>query len=40
MTEAVMSLAGAKVTHDGIYPGWKPDMKSPILQYYEKCLQE
>ncbi len=31
MAEAVMSLAGAKVVHDGIYPGWKPDMKSPIL---------
>ncbi len=31
MTESVMALAGAQVVHDGIYPGWKPDMKSPIL---------
>jgi len=31
MTEAVMTLAGAEVTHDGIYPGWKPNINSPIL---------
>jgi len=31
MTQAVMELAGAKVVHDGTYPGWKPDINSPIL---------
>jgi dipeptidase D len=33
-------LAGAKVSHDGTYPGWKPDVDSPILKtmisVYEK----
>jgi dipeptidase D len=37
---AVFHLAGAEVTLTGSYPGWKPDMKSPILQtmgaVYEK----
>jgi dipeptidase D len=32
MTQAVMELAGAKVTHDGTYPGWKPNVESPILK--------
>ena len=32
MTQAVMELAGAKVSHDGTYPGWKPDVDSPILK--------
>ena len=30
--EAVFALAGADVTHEGEYPGWKPDMKSPVLK--------
>lgn len=29
--EAVFRLAGAKVTHEGEYPGWKPNMSSRIL---------
>ncbi len=30
--EACFALAGAEVTHEGEYPGWKPDTKSPILK--------
>ena len=30
--EACFALAGADVTHEGEYPGWKPDTKSPILK--------
>jgi dipeptidase D len=30
--QSVLELAGAKVTHDGAYPGWKPDVGSSILQ--------
>ena len=29
--EACFKLAGAEVTHEGEYPGWKPDLKSRIL---------
>lgn len=29
---AVFQLAGAEVALSGEYPGWKPDMKSPILK--------
>ena len=29
--EACFALAGADVTHEGEYPGWKPDTKSPVL---------
>ncbi len=31
MTQSVMELAGMKVIHDGSYPGWKPNLSSPIL---------
>jgi dipeptidase D len=30
--QSVMELAGAEVVHDGDYPGWKPDVHSPLLQ--------
>jgi len=30
--DSVFSLAGAKVTLTGGYPGWKPNMESPILK--------
>ncbi len=30
--EAVFSLAGAKVTHGDGYPGWAPNMDSPIMK--------
>ena len=32
MVESVFTLAGAKVNHAGGYPGWKPNVASPILQ--------
>jgi len=32
MIESVFVLAGAKVVHDGGYPGWKPNVNSPILK--------
>jgi dipeptidase D len=34
--QSVLELAGAKVTHDGAYPGWKPDVNSAILQTMKK----
>jgi dipeptidase D len=30
--ESVFSLAGGMVSFDGAYPGWKPNMDSPILK--------
>jgi len=32
MVRAVFELAGAEIDLDGTYPGWKPDMDSPILK--------
>ena len=32
MIESVFSLAGAKVEFSGAYPGWKPNLDSPILK--------
>lgn len=31
MIRSVFELADAEVEHSGAYPGWKPDVKSPIL---------
>jgi len=36
MFESIFTIAGAKVWFDGQYPGWKPNMNSPIL----KAMQE
>ncbi|MFV0391305.1 MAG: aminoacyl-histidine dipeptidase [Paludibacteraceae bacterium] len=40
MIESAFTLAGAKVEFSGAYPGWKPNLDSPILkkmtQVYEK----
>jgi dipeptidase D len=30
--QSVLELAGAKVTHDGAYPGWKPNVNSAALR--------
>lgn len=30
--QSVLELAGAEVVHDGSYPGWKPDLDSPVLE--------
>ncbi len=40
MTEAVMKLAGADVVHDGTYPGWTPNVNSPILNTMKKVYDE
>lgn len=32
MVRAVFELAGAEVEHTGEYPGWKPNIESPILK--------
>jgi dipeptidase D len=32
MTQSVMELGGMQVVHDGIYPGWKPNVNSVILK--------
>jgi dipeptidase D len=38
--EAVFSLAGAKVEFSGAYPGWKPNMESPILKTMQAVYNE
>jgi dipeptidase D len=40
MTQCVMELAGAEVTHDGTYPGWKPNVNSVILQTMKDVYQK
>jgi dipeptidase D len=37
---AVFEPAGAKVTFDGEYPGWKPNMASPILKTMQKVYEK
>lgn len=32
MIRCVLELAGAEVTHEGAYPGWNPNINSPILK--------
>jgi dipeptidase D len=34
--QSVLELAGAEVVHDGSYPGWKPDLDSPVLNIMKK----
>ncbi len=36
MIESAFTLAGAKVEFTGGYPGWEPNMQSPILQTMKK----
>ncbi len=38
--ESVFSLAGAEITFDGQYPGWKPNLDSPILKTMQKVYQD
>jgi dipeptidase D len=40
MTQAVMELAGATVSHDGTYPGWKPNVDSPILHTMKSVYEK
>jgi len=37
--DSVFSLAGAKVSLAGGYPGWKPNMESPILKTMQQVYQ-
>ncbi len=37
--EALFTLAGAEVTLTGAYPGWKPNLESPILQTMKQVYQ-
>lgn len=37
--EAVFCLAGAKVGFSGAYPGWQPNMESPILKTMQKVYE-
>jgi dipeptidase D len=36
---AIARLAGAQVRHSGAYPGWQPDMSSPLLQRSREVYQ-
>jgi dipeptidase D len=38
--ESLFTLAGAKVTHEGEYPGWKPRTDSPLLKICEESYQK
>ena len=38
--QSVMELAGAQVVHDGSYPGWKPDVHSPVLKTMKEIYQK
>lgn len=37
--ESIFSMAGAKVGFSGEYPGWKPNLKSPILKEMTKIYE-
>lgn len=34
--ESVFSLAGARVEFSGAYPGWEPNLESPVLKLMEE----
>ena len=38
--EAVLKLAGCKVTHGDGYPGWKPNLNSDVLKVAEKSYEK
>jgi dipeptidase D len=40
MMRAVFEQAGAKVVHEGAYPGWKPNVESPILKTMKKVYHD
>lgn len=40
MLESVFTLAGAKVEFTGGYPGWAPNMESPILKTMKKVYED
>ena len=40
MLDSCFALAGAKVTESGDYPGWKPNMNSPIMDKMVEIYQQ
>ena len=38
--EALFKLAGAEVTHGDGYPGWQPNMQSPIMKIASEAYEE
>jgi len=38
--EAIFTLAGAKATHGDGYPGWQPNMNSPIMKIASDAYEE
>ncbi len=40
MIESVFTLAGASINFDGAYPGWKPNMDSPILKTMQDVYEK
>jgi dipeptidase D len=38
--ESVFTLAGAEISFDGAYPGWKPDMNSEILSVMKSVYEK
>ena len=40
MVESVFALAGADVAHSDGYPGWAPNMKSPIMKIAAEAYEE
>jgi dipeptidase D len=40
MMQCVFELAGAEVSFDGQYPGWKPNPASPILKAMQDIYQK
>lgn len=38
--DSVFALGGAMVSFDGGYPGWKPNMESPILKQMKEIYQD
>ncbi|MDP3436576.1 MAG: beta-Ala-His dipeptidase, partial [Bacteroidales bacterium] len=38
--ESLFIMAGAKVTHESEYPGWKPRMDSPLLEVSRKAYRD
>jgi len=40
MVASTFSLAGAKVEFSGAYPGWKPNLQSPILKEMTKVYED
>lgn len=38
--EALFTLAGAEVKHGEGYPGWRPNMKSPIMEMASEAYKE